>query len=457
MIDLSGKQVVVVGLGKSGSSTARALLAAGAAVRVTEGSSSAAILEQADALEKLGAVVETGGHDLAGLRGDLAVLSPGVPLHAPVVRTLVDAGVPLWSEIELAYRMADCDLLAVTGTNGKTTTTSLLAAMLQEAGIPSAAAGNIGLPLIDVVKDIGPEGAIAVEVSSFQLATIRSFHPKVAVVLNVAEDHTDWHGTVEAYAADKARVTINQGASDTLLVNADDEWCMKIAAGSHARVVPFSRERVPEGGVGVESGRLRLYGGSLTAIDELPLAGAAGLEDTLAAAGAAEAYGIEHGAIERAIKRFRPLSHRLEEVAAFGGVTYINDSKATNPHATLAAVQGLTGVVLIAGGRSKGIDLAPLREAVPPVVAVVALGEATEEIARVFEGMVPVDRAASMEAAVTLATRRSSSGGSVLLSPGCASLDMYESYAARGEHFARAVRAVMDTSTNEGTGESGNA
>lgn len=444
MRSLAGARVLVVGLGMSGFSAARALMQLEAKVRVTEAGASPALTERADRLRALGAEVEIGGHDLDHLDADLAVVSPGIPPSSPVLQALTAAGTEIWSEIELAYQLASCEFLAVTGTNGKTTTTSLLASMLETSGIPSLAAGNIGLPLIDAIAQVPAGGAIALEVSSFQLATIHQFRPRVAVLLNIAEDHTDWHGSLDSYAAAKGRITENQTTSDVFLPNADDTRAMDIAGASRARVVPFSAERVPEGGAGVTEGSIWIDGRRFAGVEDVPLPGRGGLEDAVAATAAAVAFGIADDVVLRALKSFRPLGHRLEFVAESGGVTYIDDSKATNPHATLAAVKGQTDVVLIAGGRSKGIDLSALRAAVPPVIAVVALGEAQGEVAGVFEDLVPVDRANDMTEAVRLAMSRSVSGGSVLLSPGCASLDMYESYAARGDDFARAVRTLIE-------------
>lgn len=453
MTSFSGRRILVVGLGISGFAAARALLDLDAKVTVTESAASPALTDRADRLRALGAEVEVGGHDLDRLDFDLAVVSPGIPPASAIVEALMDARVPVWSEIELAFRLARCDFLAVTGTNGKTTTTSLLASMLEQSGIPSLAAGNIGLPLVDAIAQVPEGGAIALEVSSFQLATIESFRPKVAVLLNIAEDHTDWHGSIEAYADAKARIIGNQEPSDVFVYAADDERCREIAGRARGRRIPFSAGRVPEGGAGVSEGVLHVEGSPLIAASDVPLRGAAGLEDTLAAAAAAAAFGVDRTSIVRAIKGFRPLHHRLEVVAESArGVTYIDDSKATNPHATLAAVKGLRDVVLIAGGRSKGIDLSALAATVPPVIAVVALGEARDEVAEVFEGLTEVDMAADMATAVRLAERRSVPGGSVLLSPGCASLDMYESYAARGEEFARCVRSIIEESWREGNG-----
>ena len=444
MSEFAGKRVLVVGLGVSGFSAARALIDLDAKVRVTEVGDEAAVRERAEALTSLGAEVEIGGHDLSLLDADVAVLSPGIPPSAEVVRALEAAGVETYSEIELAYRLAACDFLAVTGTNGKTTTTSVLAAILEEAGVATAAAGNIGWPLIEAIAAVPESGAIAVEVSSFQLAAIKRFRPKVAVLLNVAEDHTDWHGTVEEYALAKARIVQNQSSDDVFLPNADDRIAMTVAQRATSRVVPFSARRGIPNGIGVIDLDVVWRERPVLAASDVPLRGVAGLEDAVAAAGAALEYGIDDRAVARAIKSFRPLGHRLELVAESEGITFIDDSKATNPHATLAAVQGLHDVVLIAGGRSKGIDLNPLVGTVPPVRAVIAMGEARDALARVFEGVVPVQRVDSMDAAVRAATEISVPGGSVLLSPGCASLDMYQSYAARGEDFARAVRAVLD-------------
>jgi UDP-N-acetylmuramoylalanine--D-glutamate ligase len=452
MREFAGARVLVVGLGVSGFSAARALLSRDAKVRVTESDDSSLIRERGEELRAMGAEVETGGHDLDRLDADFAIVSPGIPLRAPVLTALRSGGPEMWSEIELAYRLAECDLLAVTGTNGKTTTTSLLAVMLAESGLPSVAAGNIGLPLIDAIDQVPAGGAIAVEVSSFQLVGIHRFRPRAACILNVAEDHTDWHGSVEGYAEAKARITQNQTPDDVLLPNEGDSIAMDIAAHTSARVAPFSTRSLPEEGIGVRGGEIvwrdrRLFGSA-----DSPLPGEAGLEDVLAAAGTALEYGIEEKAVLRALKAFRPLPHRLEVVAEIEGVTYIDDSKATNPHATLAAVRGSSDVVLIAGGRSKGMDLSTLKNCVPAVIAVVALGEAADEIESVFSGLVPVDKARDMDAAVGLAAARSVSGGSVLLSPGCASLDMYESYAARGEHFSRAVRRLHSGDDPGGNG-----
>ena len=445
-----GKRVLVVGLGASGWSAARALVDLEATVQVTEASDGPLVRERAGSLRALGAEVEIGGHTLDGLDADIAVVSPGIPPSSDILRALEHSEIPVISEVELAFQLARCDFLAVTGTNGKTTTTSLLAAMLAEAGVPSAAAGNIGLPLIDAVAYIPEGGAIAVEVSSFQLAGTISFHPRVAVLLNIAEDHTDWHGSMDAYIEAKSLIARNQTADDVFVVNRDDERAWAVSETVSAAVVPFTTGPAPAGGIGIDAGNVVWSGQKIMARDDISLSGRAGLEDTLAAAGAALSYGIPAETVRTACVGFRPLRHRMEVVTEHRGVTYINDSKATNPHATLAAVVDLQDVVLIAGGRAKGIDLAPLRATVPPVIAVVAIGEASDEVEKVFDGLVEVVRASTMAEAVAAGMARSRPGGSVLLAPGCASLDMYENYSARGDDFARSVKGLIAATDEEG-------
>ena len=439
-MSLAHKKVLVVGLGASGWAAARALVKLGADVHVTESGDSPELAERAEWLRERGAIVDIGNHDLDRLDADVAVVSPGIPPTADVMKALEHSATPVISEVELAYRLADCDFLAVTGTNGKTTTTSLLAAMLEHSGVQSVAAGNIGLPLIDAIEQVGRGGAIALEVSSFQLAGIDTFRPKVAVLLNIAEDHTDWHGSMDAYTEAKARVVENQESDDYFVVNRDDERAFAIASTAASKVVELSAEGSPPNGIGVHGGRVMWHGEPLFDADEIRLPGRAGVEDTLAATAAALSYGIEVQAVLSAIRGFSPLRHRMEEVVTIEGVRYIDDSKATNPHAAISAVSGLRDVVLIAGGRAKGIDLSALAATVPPVIAVIAIGEAADVIVAVFDGLVPVDRASSMKDAVAAARARSVPGGSVLLAPGCASLDMYGSYSERGDHFARLAR-----------------
>ncbi len=441
-MSFAGKRVLVVGLGVSGHAAARVLASLDAKVRVTEASDSPEVRERAEELSAAGVEVEVGGHDLERLDADLAVVSPGIKPSAEVMVALASRRIEVIGEVELAARLASCDFIGVTGTNGKTTTTTLLASMLTESGYECIAAGNIGKPLVEAALESSPDGVIAAELSSFQLATIDTFRPNIAVVLNVAEDHTDWHGTFAAYRDDKARITENQLPEDVLVPNLEDPVAMSIAEGSRARIVPFSYVTAPEDGIGCASGEILWRGTTLLDASEILLPGDAGVEDVCAAAGAALSYEADPDAVVRAVKRFRGLPHRLETIAEIEGVAYIDDSKATNPHATLAAVGGLTDVVLIAGGRNKGMDLHQLTQTVPPVIGVVALGEAAADIEHVFSGLVPTRIATSMHEAVVLAHALARRGGSVLLSPGCASLDMYKNYEERGDDFAREVRRI---------------
>jgi len=449
MSEFAGKKIVVAGLGVTGASTARVLLEEGANVFVTEAKSTPDIDKRAALLRAAGAEVEVGGHSLGSITADVAVVSPGIPPGSEVIRGLEESGIPIISEIELAYRFAKCDLLAVTGTNGKTTTTSLLAAILRAAGIDSVAAGNIGLPLIDAVRRVSDSGVIAVEVSSFQLAYVERFRPRVAVLLNVAEDHTDWHGSITSYAEAKARILENQGPDDHAVVNRDDQRVVEIARAGAGETVTFSLSD-PGADAFLRDGVMYWHDEPIADATDVALQGAPGWADSLAAAAAALAYGVDLDSVRRALTDFTPLHHRMEVVGSVDGVTYIDDSKATNPHATLAAVGGLRDVVLIAGGRSKGIDLSALAAVAPPVIGVVAIGEAAEELVRIFDGRAPVVATTTMEEAVARASEMSVPGGSVLLSPGCASLDMYSSYAERGEAFARAARALGARRTEDG-------
>ena len=446
---LKDRTALVVGLGVSGYAAAETLLEEGAVVRVTEAGNTPEVETRAEALRAKGIEVETGGHDLDGIDCDLAIVSPGIPTSSAIITALVDSGAEVIGEIELAYRLADCDLLAVTGTNGKTTTTALLAAMLAEGGITSMAAGNIGTPALEAVRKI-PRGARSPSRSrASNSPRSRASVPVIAVMLNVAEDHTDWHGSFDAYAADKARITENQRPEDVFLTNAEDPVAWSMSKSTKAKVVPFSATRAPEDGIGVTAGRILWKGQEIFSAEDTALSGLAGLEDSIAAAGAALEYGVDPRSVTRAIKGFQPLAHRLEVVAEIDGVTYINDSKATNPHATLTAVRGLEDVVLIAGGRAKGIDLSPLKQTVPPVSAVIAMGEAAAEVESAFSPIVPVERAASMAEAVRAARSHAVRGGVVLLSPGCASLDMYDNYAARGAAFTAAVKDLMTRSEED--------
>jgi len=437
----AGERALVVGLGRSGQAVARHLLVRGTAVAAVDDAPSDDARAAAAALGVM--LVERPTIDaLANLvvRADVIVPSPGVPASHPVYGLARAAGVPVRGEVELASRWSICPLVAVTGTNGKTTVTSLISEMLGASGVPSIAAGNIGLPLSDAVADEDLKVVVA-EVSSFQLAFAESFRPVVAVWLNLAPDHLDWHGDLDSYVAAKARIWANQTPADVAVVNADDPVVMAQAASAPSRVVTFG---LTTGDYTVVDGWLRGPNGPIIEVSALSRSLPHDVANALAATAAALAGGATVPGVRNALTAFAPLPHRLTLVAYSGGVRWYDDSKATNPHAAVAAVRGFESVVLVAGGRNKGLDLSELAEIADRVRAVVAIGEATSQVVAAFEGRTPVHPARNMVEAVAAAADAAKPGDVVLLSPGCASFDWYRSYAERGDDFASAVHALLE-------------
>lgn len=451
------ERAVVVGLGVSGEAAAEVLLEEGIQVRVTDHQHSPAVAERATRLIEKGAEVMLGGHDPALVNwADLIVVSPGVPPSNPILETSIRKGVKIWSEIELAWRITDAPIIAITGTNGKTTTTELVTEILNATDTIAVAAGNIGRPLVKAARSATEGSVIVCEASSFQLAFIEGFRPKIAVVLNVADDHYDWHSTYENYLSAKARITENQSTDDVLIVKSSDSGCISIARGSRAQLRTFDPSpidsvfkearsaigRVPGGVAGVQEGRVFVeIGGErtpMTRLENIRLFGLHNLDNILGASLCAVERGVDAYAAGKAIENFEGLPHRTSWVGEIDGVTYIDDSKATNPHATLRALDGLDRVVLIAGGRSKSLDLSVLAGAKGRLVGAVVMGESASELEVIFAG-IRVRRAADVEEAVEVARGMASSGDTVLLSPACSSLDQYSSYAERGERFVKAV------------------
>jgi UDP-N-acetylmuramoylalanine--D-glutamate ligase len=414
------------------------LVAEGATVRVSEAASAGRAAED---LGALGVEVLDGGHAPEHFEGaTLVVPSPGVPPHAEVLRWARERGLPVLGEMELGARIATAPYLAVTGTNGKTTTTQMLTACLQAGGLDAVACGNIGRPFPTAARE--PHDALVVEVSSFQLATQTSFHPRVSVLLNLAQDHLDWHGSFDAYAAAKARVFALQGAGDVHVGNLDDEAAAAISRSAPCEVRWFTVGEPAQGdGAAFRDGRLTA-GWSGADLGALVIDTPAMRADAAAAATAAHAFGAGDDAIAEGIASFAPGHHRGESVATVDEVRFVDNSKATNPHATIAAVGEADGVVLIAGGDAKGIDLFPLASLAPRLAGVVAIGSSASEVRAVFEGRVPVRDAGSIEEATRLAFAMASAGGTVLLAPACASWDMFRDYAERGDRFAAAARAL---------------
>jgi UDP-N-acetylmuramoylalanine--D-glutamate ligase len=434
------ERALVVGLAVAGASAARALKARGTEVVASDDEPERSAHREA---QRLGIpLVER--PDRAALRGlvagvDLVVPSPGVPAHHPVFELARAAGVRVWSEFELAARWSSVPLVAITGTNGKTTVTNLATEMLRASGVRATAAGNNELPLVDAIdSDVD---VIVVEASSFRLKFTETFRPAVAAWLNLAPDHLDWHPSMADYAAAKARIWAGQRGDDVAVVNADDPEVMAAASTAPARVMTFSLSaagdyhRAGDRLVGPD-------GETLAFVSELPRAFPHDLANALAASASALNAGGTLIACRSVLASFRGFPHRVTFVRDAGGVRYYDDSKATTPASVLAATSAFESVVLIAGGRNKGLDLSVLRETAPPVRAVVAIGEAQPEITAAFAGRVPVIPAASMDEAVAAAAETARPGDVVLLSPACASFDWYASYGERGDDFARAVRAL---------------
>jgi len=437
-----GDRVLVLGLGISGEAAASHLLRLGATVEVIDDADDPLLRERAASLK--GARVVLGSSVAAGeMAGhvDLVVASPGVPERAPALVAARAAGVPIWSEVELAFRIARAPIVGVTGTNGKTTTTRMLASALAASDVRTTAAGNIGRPLLDAVVE--DHDVVVAELSSFQLRHTVAFRAPIGVLLNVAPDHLDWHGTFDEYLAAKARLFSNQRAGDTA-IHHDDEMCAGAAASSPGLKLAFAAATVPTGGAGVdEAGWIAVPEGRIVETAHLRTRGVPGIANAVAAAAAACAFGANATRVGTALAAFEPLPHRMELVAEVEGVSYVNDSKATNPHAVAAALDGLDGVVLIAGGRNKGLDLRPLARSAQYVREVVAIGESAAEIEAAFASSgVPVERAVTMDDAVARAASGAEPGDTVLLSPGCASFDMFADYKARGEAFRAAVKRL---------------
>lgn len=452
-MELAGKHVVVVGLGKSGIAAARLLLSRGASVSANDRRGRDELPEEALALEHAGAGLALGGHDAAVLsRADLIVVSPGVPPQ-PALEAAQQAGVPIWSEIELASRFLEATLLGVTGTNGKSTVTSLVGAMCALTERPTFVGGNLGTPLIEAVGTRAAErgGFVVVELSSFQLERIDTLHVHAGALLNVSPDHLDRYPSFDAYARAKAGLFVNQEPQDTAVVPAGDARCLALAETGRGRIRRFGGD---DGEVRLIDGELRdEHSGLRVAVEEIALTGRHNLENACAAALLARSVGVDSDAIARALCAFRGLPHRMQEVAEVGGVRYIDDSKGTNVGATAAALDGLAlgagKVVLIAGGKDKGGEYEPvIARMVKAGRGLVLIGEAAALIEAAADRRgVPTQRAASMDDAVVRAAATAEPGDVVLLSPACASFDMFRSYAHRGEAFQGAVQRLAPSQT----------
>lgn len=432
-------RLLVYGLGISGASAVRHLVAEGAEVVAVDDDDGPGPRQVASELG-VDLVVRPDAARLARLATEVeeVVVSPGVPAGHPVM-ALGDR-VRLVGELELAWRRAKVPVAAVTGTNGKTTVVTLVTAMLRASGLRAVAAGNIGVPMLDVV-DGGAEVVVA-EVSSFQLALTSSFRPAVGAWLNFSPDHLDWHPSVAHYRAAKARLWANAGAGDVAVANMEDPVVGAEGASAHQRGAHVVGFGLDEGDYRRRGDALAGPGGALCAVEELARPFPHEMVDTLCAWATATAAGAELEGCRRAALEFTGLPHRLQLVGEANGVRFFDDSKATTPEAVVAAVSSFSGVVLVAGGRNKGLDLSCLASLTPRLAGVVAIGEAADEVAAVFDGVRPLQRASSMAEAVAMAAAMACPGDAVVLSPACSSFDWYSSYAERGDDFARCVQQL---------------
>lgn len=447
--------IAVVGMARSGLGAARLLSSRGLDVWATDSNPSPAL---EDGFRSLGIPFETGGHSVAKLtQATEIVVSPGVPPRIePLVRAR-DAGIPIISELELACRYLQGTIVAVTGSNGKTTTTTLVAHILKEAGRHVEAGGNIGRPASEMVAVADPEAINVIEVSSFQLEGTERFRPDVAVLLNVTPDHLDRYSNFDEYRMAKFRIFTNQEADDVAILNRDDPQCWSAPIELGARTRLFSRSPL-ENGAGLADGWLALDGVPIMPVEDVPLRGAHNLENVLAALLAADSCGVHPDEARRAVARFRPVEHRLEPIGEIDGVLYVNDSKATNVDSAVKAIEAFAApVILIAGGLDKGADFRVLARAFPGRVRVViTLGRAApriqEAIEREMGSRIGTRDARDMAEAVSMARELAREGDVVLLAPACASFDMYENFEARGRAFRDAVLGLASVQATEAPG-----
>jgi UDP-N-acetylmuramoylalanine--D-glutamate ligase len=448
MMDLKNKRVLVVGLGKSGLSAAMFLRAQGARVTVSDTRSAVALEKEIPALLEAGIMVESGGHGLLTFRRqDLIVVSPGVPMDTPEVKQVVAFGLPVIGELELASRYLQGQVVAITGSNGKTTTTTLVGKIFADAGVPTLVGGNIGLPVIDLVAKSTAETVSVLEVSSFQLETVEEFHPWIAVVLNITPDHLDRHGSFESYVAAKERIFARQNTTDFLVLNADDRVTQMCAARATSEVFWFSAKKAVRRGAFVRDGVIvwvEKEGGAtepVMPVSEIHLKGAHNVENVLAAVCAARLAKIPAESVRASVAGFRAVEHRLELVRKFNDVEYYNDSKATNVDAAMKAVASFPGGIhLILGGKDKDSDYKVMADLLKKRVKIVyTVGSAAEKIERQLHGIVKMVSAQTIETAVAKAAKAALPGDVVLLSPACSSFDQFENYEHRGRVFRQSV------------------
>ena len=444
-MELNGKRALVVGLGKSGVASALFMKSHGARVTVSDTKSGDELRNEIPVLLDHGITVETGGHGDRTFRGqDLIVVSPGVPVDAPPLVQARSLGETVIGEIELAAQFLPGPIVAITGSNGKTTTTTLTGEILTASDFSTLVGGNIGTPAISLAECAKPDMVVVLEISSFQLETIQTFRPKVAVVLNVTPDHLDRHRTFEIYTDAKARIFENQQGSDFAVLNADDPTCVAMGARTRAQVFWFSRQKEVQQGAWVRDGNIVFRDSKgqreILQVSEIPLKGAHNLENVLAAACTGVLMGCAPEKIRQAVRDFKAVEHRLEFVATVGGVDYYNDSKATNVDATIKALESFpANIHLILGGKDKGSDYTVLNDLIRQrVKRIYTIGAAAAKIEAQVKGA-EVIHSETLENAIRKAHATAQPGDIVLLAPACASFDQFKSYEHRGKLFKEIV------------------
>jgi UDP-N-acetylmuramoylalanine--D-glutamate ligase len=449
-MQFEGKNVLIIGMARSGIAAAEKLKSLGADVTIVDRSVDPKLEARSLNLMEKGVRTRLGPHVASDLdRKELVIASPGVPPSNDLLIQAKKRGIRIWSEVELAYTLTSCPIIGITGTNGKTTTTSLTGDIFGQAGRKGVVAGNIGFPLIKAVN-LESDAMLIVELSSFQLEHIESFRPYISVLLNITEDHLDWHSDFDEYTRAKRKIFMNQTERDFAVINYDDPIARELSKSTRAKVIALSKRDSLDQGIHVENGKIvSLINGreEICSIDELKIGGEHNLDNAMAAAAAGLIAGISVEDVGRALSEFRGIPHRIEFVASLDGVDYYNDSKATNPDATAKALMSFTTpVILLAGGRNKGNSFRRLASDIKKTAkAVVLFGEAAVEIYPLLKELdLQVVRVETVPEAVVEAKKFSKAGDTILFSPGCASFDQFSDYKERGQVFKDAVMSLSE-------------
>ena len=439
-MEIRDKNIVVLGAARSGLAAAELALNLGARVFVSDNAVEKTMLKQINKLKGLGIPFEFGGHSNRVYSADTVVLSPGIPQTTAVVQSIRQKGIPILSEIEFAYRFCQSPVIAVTGSNGKTTTTTLIGLMLKKQLPNSIVAGNIGSPFSSYVLESDPESWAAVEVSSFQLETIEDFHPRVALILNLSPNHLDWYETYDEYVSAKLRIIMNLNPDDVIIYDGDDKNIIDLIWQSPARKQKFS-VKTERAEAFIKDNKIHFFNHEFMATDEILLKGQHNYKNAMAAGLACIQAGIDHENMRSVLKSFAGVEHRLEHVATIKGIHFINDSKATTLESLSVALTSFESpIILIAGGKDKGADYSTVASLLPGNVRQVFLiGAAQDKIYQAWKDVVPVRKCDSLEIAVENAFELGDTNDNILLSPACSSFDMFKDYEDRGKRYKEIV------------------